>query len=32
VKNEMMPPNGRTAAENVYQYICDYITDGKRPD
>ena len=28
VKNEMMPPNGRTAAENVYHAICDYITGG----
>lgn len=28
VKNEMMPPNGRTAAENVYHVICDYITGG----
>jgi CDP-glycerol glycerophosphotransferase (TagB/SpsB family) len=28
VKNEMMPPNGRTAAENVYQFMCDYITSG----
>ena len=26
VKNEMLPPNGRTAAENVCQMICDYIT------
>jgi hypothetical protein len=31
VKNEMLPPNGRSAAENVYHAICDYITGGKLP-
>lgn len=31
VKNEMLPPNDRSAAENVYHAICDYITGGKLP-